>query len=93
MAERYYHHPFFALALYLFSHVLVIYYLLWMLVGYAGLPKEWTFVEEFFPDHMYRLVLPGLLFGFLGGYFTIVWILRRMKLAQYKDFLSRQKEH
>lgn len=91
MAQRYYHHPFFGLFIYLLSHVLVIYYLLWMLVGYADLPPEWNFIEEFFPHHIYRLVLPGLLFMFLATYFAIVWILRRMKLAQQKEFLSRQK--
>jgi hypothetical protein len=86
MAQKYYHHPFFGLFLYLLSHVLVVYYLLWMLAGYAGVPPEWQFVEELFPNHIYRLVLPGLFFAFLGIYFTTVWILRRMKLAQQKEF-------
>jgi hypothetical protein len=80
MAHRYYHHSFFGLLLYLASHFLAIYYLAWMLVGYAGLEKEWHFLADIFPPKIYRLILPGILFGSLLVYYTIVYILRKKKL-------------
>jgi hypothetical protein len=90
MAQQYYHHPFFGLLLYLASHALLLYYLLWMLVGYVDVPAEWQFVFSLFPAPVYRLVLPVLLFAFLTVYFTIIYILRRVKLAEQKAFLLGQ---
>lgn len=81
---------FFGLLLYLTSHVVVIYYLIWILLDnlhdfvYSHdstiYIEAYTEILQYFPSNRYRIILPGLLVAFLVVYFTYVWIMRQIKI-------------
>ena len=90
---------FVGLLVYVLAQAGVVYYLLWMVVGYAEINDEsWpgtnSFIKSvraYFPRMAYRAIVPCLVLGIPLLYYGYVWVVRRVKVAQNERKVNKQR--